>query len=90
MDGSCLGNDISIAVEFQKLFIRTEIQKKQESGLKVHLEPLAQILGPILKDGTINSITAKIKGEKRGHQREFGFREVWTRGIQGAIEERAA
>ena len=30
------------------------------------LEPLAKILGPMLKDGTINSITAKITGEKRG------------------------
>ena len=41
--------------------------------------PLAQILGPMLKDETIHSITAKITGEKRGAPEG-----VWVQG--GGIE----
>ena len=61
-------------------------------------ESLPLILGPILKDGTVHSITAKTTGEK--HQKEFGFRVVKlnfleilclrTEGIQGASEEGTA
>ena len=47
--------------------------------LKVHPQPPAQILGSMLKDGTIHFIIAKVTGEKRGAPEG-----VWVQG--GRIE----
>lgn len=44
---------------------KVEDTSKKEAVVGHILEPLAQILGPMLKDGTTHSITAKITGEKR-------------------------
>ena len=62
-------------------FLKTKVEdtgKKDTVGGHV-LEPPVQILGPMLKDGTIHSITAKMTGEKRGAPEG-----VWARG--GGIE----
>ena len=45
---------------------RVEDTDKKETVVGHILKPLAQILGPMLKDGTVHSIVAKITGEKRG------------------------
>ena len=48
--------------------VKTKVEDtgKKEAVVGHIPEPLAQILGPMLKDGTVHSITAKITGEKRG------------------------
>ena len=58
---------------------KVEDTGKKEAVVGHIPEPLAQILGPMLKDGTIHSITAEIKGEMRGAPGG-----VWVRG--GGIE----
>lgn len=45
---------------------RVEGTDKKEAVVGHILEPLAQILGPMLKDETVHSIVAKITAEKRG------------------------
>ena len=45
---------------------RVEDTDKKETVVGHIPKPLAQILGPMLKDRTVHSIVAKITGEKRG------------------------
>ena len=45
---------------------RVECTDKKEAVVGHVPEPLAPILGPMLKDETVHSIVAKITGEKRG------------------------
>ena len=45
---------------------RVEDTDKKETVVGHIPKPLAQILGPMLKDGTVHSIVTKITGEKRG------------------------
>ena len=45
---------------------RVEDTDKKETVAGHIPETLAQILGPMLKDGTVHSIVAKITGEKGG------------------------
>ena len=45
---------------------RVEGTDKKEAVVGHNPEPLAQILGPMLKDEIVHSIVAKITGEKRG------------------------
>ena len=63
------------------IVIKTKVEDtgKKEAVVGHIPEALAQILGPMLKDGTLHSITAKITGEKRGAP--VG---VWVQG--GGIE----
>ena len=58
-------------------FLKTKVEDtgKKEAVVGHVLEPLVQNLGPMLKDGTIHSITAKMTGEKRGAPDG-----VWARG----------
>ena len=58
---------------------RVEDIDKKETVVGHIPEPLAQILGPMLKDGTVHSIAAKRTGENRGAPEE-----VWVQG--GGIE----
>ena len=50
------------------IVVKTKVEDTGEKEAVVgHIpEPLAQILGPMFKGGTIHSITAKITGEKQG------------------------
>ena len=50
------------------IVVKTRVKDtdKKETVVSHIPEPLAQILGPMLKDGTVHSIVAKITGEKRG------------------------
>ena len=59
--------------------LKTKVEDtgKKEDVVDHIPEPLPLILGPVLKDGTVHSITAKITGEK--HQKVF-----WVQG--GGIE----
>ena len=63
--------------------VKTKVEDtgKKEAVVGHIPEPLAQILGPMLNDGTIHSITTKITGEKRGAPEG-----VWVQG--GGIELR--
>ena len=56
-----------------------EATDKNEAVIGNIREPLAQILGPMLKDETVHSIVAKITGEKRRAPEG-----VWVQG--GGIE----
>ena len=58
---------------------RVEDTDKKETFVDHIPEPLAQILGPMLKDGTVHFIVAKITGEKRGAPKG-----IWVQG--GGIE----
>jgi len=55
-----------IGEKFVSKFLKMKVEdtSKKEAVVGHILEPLAQILGPMLKDGTIHSITAKITSEK--------------------------
>ena len=63
------------------IVVKTKVEDtgKKEAVVGHIPEPLAHILGSMLKDGTINSITAKITGEKRRAPQG-----VWVQG--GGIE----
>ena len=58
---------------------RVECTDMKEAVVGHIPEPLAPILGPMLKDETVHSIVAKITGEKRGAPEG-----VWVQG--GGIE----
>ena len=63
------------------IVLKTKVEDtgKKEAVVGHIPEPLAQILDPMLKDGTIHSIIVKITGEKRGAPEG-----VWVQG--GGIE----
>ena len=60
---------------------RVEGTDKKEAVVGHIAEPLAQILGPMLKDEIVHSIVTKITGEMRGAPEG-----VWVQG--GGIEQR--
>ena len=72
---------ISTVLVTMLLSVKTRVEDtdKKETVVGHIPEPLAQILGPMLKDGTVHSIVAKITGEKRGAPEG-----VWVQG--GGIE----
>ena len=60
------------------IVIKTKVEDagKKEAVVGHIPDPLAQTLGPMLKDGTIHSITTKITGEKQGAPEGVWFRVV--------------
>ena len=76
-----LGARQSHSPDDNAIAVRTKVEGTDKKEVVVgHVpEPLAQILGPMLKDETKHCITAKITGEKRGAPEG-----VWVQG--GGIE----